>query len=67
LVTPDGLEEFLIDKIIDSRTCGCGTQYLVQWLGHGPEHDSWLPARELEECEALDWWFENQDSGMGAR
>ncbi|KAH8994977.1 hypothetical protein EDB92DRAFT_1848569 [Lactarius akahatsu] len=31
-------------------------QYLVRWRGEGPEGDKWLPASELEDCEALDIW-----------
>ncbi|KAF8269462.1 hypothetical protein EI94DRAFT_1574204, partial [Lactarius quietus] len=26
------------------------------WRGEGPEGDKWLPASNLEECEALDRW-----------
>jgi hypothetical protein len=32
-----------IDKIIDQRTRGRGKQFLVRWLGYGPEADLWLP------------------------
>jgi hypothetical protein len=52
---------------VDSRKRGHGRQYLVRWLGYGPEHDEWLPARELEECEALDRWLEDNDIGPDAR
>jgi Chromo (CHRromatin Organisation MOdifier) domain len=55
---PDRSEEFLIDRIIDQRRCGKGFQYLVHWLGMGPEEDEWLPRREIEETEALDRWLE---------
>ena len=58
IMTPEGLEEYTIEKIIDERRHGRGYQYLVRWAGHGPEEDHWLPQRELEECEALDVWLE---------
>ena len=58
---PDGEEEWLIDKIVDERTCGKGCQYLVQWHGYGPEEDQWLPGRELAETEVLDIWLNSLD------
>ena len=58
IMTPKGLEEYAIEKIIDKRRHGRGYQYLVCWAGHGPEEDHWLPRCELEECEALDVWLE---------
>lgn len=61
LAPETGLEEYTVESIIDSRKCGRGWQYLVQWVGYGPEHDRWLPRRELEECEALDRWLESND------
>ena len=39
ILTPDGLEEYLVDEIINSRKRGKGHQYLVCWSGYGPEHD----------------------------
>ena len=56
VLTPDGLEEYLVDEIIDSRKCGKGYQYLVRWSGYGPEHDRWLSGSALADCEALDVW-----------
>ena len=56
-LTETGLSECVIDKIIDRRRRGCGWQYLVRWVGYGPEDDEWLSRRELEECEALDSWL----------
>jgi hypothetical protein len=49
--------EYFIDRIIDERKRGVGMQYLVRWLGYGPEDDRWLPGRELKDCEALDNWL----------
>ncbi|RXW17191.1 hypothetical protein EST38_g8660 [Candolleomyces aberdarensis] len=56
VMTPDGAEEWWIDRIIDSRRRGRGWRYLVRWRGYGPEDDEWLPGKELEDCEALDIW-----------
>ena len=54
----DNLEHF-VDKILDERKSrGRGqTRYLIQWVGQGPEHDLWLPEKEIENCEALDVWM----------
>ena len=55
-VTINGCEEFFIEKIVDQRHRGQGLQYQVRWQGEGLEGNKWLPARELEDCEALDKW-----------
>ena len=67
IVTPDGLEEFLVQEIIDSRRRGCGSQYLVRWVGYGPEHDRWLAGSALEDCEALDVWLGEKVLGKATR
>ena len=54
----DGLEEFFVEKIIKDAKRGRGWRYLVRWKGYGQEDDSWLPGSELEDCEALDHWLE---------
>ncbi len=56
ILTEDGLEH-LIDHIVDECCRGRGFQYLVRWVGYGPEDDNWLSRRELEDCEALDVWL----------
>jgi hypothetical protein len=57
VVTADGEEEWLVDKIINEWTHGRGHQYLVWWLGWGPEEDRWLAGQELADTEALDTWL----------
>jgi len=54
--TEEGEEEWLIDEIVAERRRGREKEYRVRWYGYGPEDDSWLPACELAECEALDKW-----------
>jgi hypothetical protein len=53
IITPEGTEEYFIKKIIESRCCGRGQQYLVHWRCYGPEHDHWMSTTSLEDCEAL--------------
>jgi hypothetical protein len=59
VVTPDGAQEFLIDRIVDERRRGRRIEYLVLWQGWGLEDARWLPRAELEDCEALDTWLSN--------
>ena len=56
-VTTDGVEEFVVDRIVDERRRGRGIQYLVCWKGWGLDDARWLPRRELEDCAALDLWL----------
>jgi len=65
VVTSDGLEEYHVEEIIDSRRRGKGWQYLVRWTGYGPEHDRWLAGSTLDECAALDTWLAGTDSVLG--
>jgi hypothetical protein len=63
IITEHGDEEWLIKDIIDERRRGRGFQYLVRWLGYGPEFDRWLPGSELNDTEALDIWLARNKSG----
>ena len=58
----NGLEEFLVDSIIDHKKIGKGFRYLVHFKGYGPENDRWIASRELDNNEALDtYWKQNPD------
>jgi hypothetical protein len=63
VLTPDSLEEFMVDEIIDSRRRGRGWQFLMRWSGYGPEHDRWLSGAALDNCEALDRWLDSGGDG----
>ncbi|GBE85800.1 hypothetical protein SCP_0803220 [Sparassis crispa] len=54
LITEDGVEEWEVKTIVDHRPRGRGFQYLVRFKGYGPEHDVWLPGREVNELATLD-------------
>jgi len=56
IMTSDGMEEYMIDRIIDKWHRGRGHQYLVHWVGYGPEEEQWLLHHKLDNCEALDTW-----------
>jgi hypothetical protein len=59
----DGIEEYLVEAIIDSRCRGRGWQFLVRWVGYGPEDDRWLSATALDECAAMDEWYRQWGDG----
>jgi hypothetical protein len=60
IVTAAGEVEYFIDKIIDERTRGHGKQFLVRWLGYGPDADLWLPRRELSDTNAYADWMKTR-------
>jgi len=66
-ITADGLQEYTVEEIIDSQRRGRGWQFLVRWLGYGLQHDLWLPAHKLSDCEALDIWYKNGGDGPDTR
>ena len=48
-------EQFEVDRILDHRHCklrrkGNKREFLVRWLGYGPEHNSWEPEENLQGC-----------------
>ena len=61
VVGPNGEEEWFVEQILDRKRAGRGWRYLVRWQGYGPEHDSWLPGRDVRECEALDTFLREND------
>ena len=54
--------EYFIDRIIDQWTQGHGKQYLVCWLGYGPESDLWLPQHKLVDMEAYTKWLKTHSA-----
>jgi hypothetical protein len=62
MLTSDGLQEHEIDRILDSCPRGHGYQFLVRWKGYGPRDDEWLAGCLLEDCEALNQWYESGGS-----
>ena len=63
VLTSNGLEEHEIESILNSRHQGRRWQFLVQWVGFNPEEDEWLSSQMLEDCEALDRWYEQDGDG----
>ena len=68
-VVVDGQDEWEIERIIRKRRIrrgrGWSTQYLIQWLGYGPEYNEWKTARDMGNAQELIADFEareNQDA-----
>ena len=59
----NGVDEYIVDSIIDHRKISWGFRYLVHFDGYGPENDRWLAGHELENNEALElYWKNNPDT-----
>ena len=60
----DGQEEYEIDRVLQHRDQISGRRtkrfYLVSWLGYGPDHNTWEPEDNLQDCAALDEYWEEQ-------
>ena len=63
-VMVDGQEEWVIEKLLERRRIrrgrGFATQYLVRWMGFGPEHDTWYNLRDLDNARELVDDFDNR-------
>lgn len=57
-VVVDGEEEYQVERLVRKRRIrrgrGWSTQYLIRWLGYGPEHDTWQPEWTVADTLALD-------------
>jgi hypothetical protein len=51
VVTPEGEEEYKVEKIINSRKVGWKVEYWVRWKGYGPEEDTWEPWENLNNAQ----------------
>ena len=53
LIICDGVEEYEVEKILDSRIFCGKVEYLVCWKGYGVEEDEWQPSRDIQGSKQL--------------
>ena len=49
----DGVEEWIVEEILDSRMINRKLRYLIKWEGFGVEHNSWAPADDVHAPERV--------------
>ena len=52
-IVRDGIEEYEVEKILDSRIFRGKVEYLVRWKGYGVEEDEWCPVRDVQGSKQL--------------
>ncbi len=56
----EGEEEYLVEKILDSKMFRGWLKFKIKWEGYGPEHDSWEYATEVHAPEwIVEFYQEN--------
>ena len=53
LIVRDGIEEYEVEKILNSRIFRRKVEYLVLWKGYGVEEDEWHPVRDVQGSKQL--------------
>ena len=52
-IVRDGIEEYEVEKILNSRIFHGKVEYLVRWKGYGVEEDEWCPVRDVQGSKQL--------------
>jgi transposase InsO family protein len=60
-------DEWVVDSIVAERKRRGRTEYKVHWSGFSSEEDSWEPAKQLQDLEALDVWLQARRDPPPAR
>src|SRR5882724_11851609 len=56
-VVKDGIEEYEVEQILDSRLFRGKLEYLVCWKGYGIEEDKWRPVKDIKGSKWLVYNF----------
>jgi len=57
-----GEEEYLVEKILDSKMFHGRLKFKIKWEGYGPEHDSWEYATEVHAPERVQEFYRQKPS-----
>lgn len=60
----DKEEEWDVEEILDSRIKNGQLQYLIKWLGFGPEDNSWEPIKHLHCPEKLQEFYQRYPDAL---
>ena len=52
-IVRDGIEEYKVEKILDSQIFHGKVEYLVCWKGYGVEEDEWHPLHDVQGSKQL--------------
>ena len=52
-IVRDGVEEYEVEKILDSWILRRKVEYLVHWKGYGVEEDEWHPVHDVQGSKQL--------------
>ena len=53
LIVRNGIEEYEVEKILDSRIFHGKVEYLVRWKAYGVEEDKWRPVCDVQGSKQL--------------
>ena len=54
VITANDKEEYEIESILNSRRKGpYNVEYLVRWKSYGPEEDSWISSKDMENTQEI--------------
>src|SRR5882724_11953676 len=60
-VIHDGVEEYEVELILDSRILRGKLEYLIHWKGYGIEEDEWRPSEDIKGARRLVSKFHHQN------
>ena len=52
-IIQDGIQEYEVEKILDSRIFRGRLEYLVRWKGYGAAEDLWVPTQDVSGAKRL--------------